>query len=732
MLYTQAMMDDVTLYRSGAPYNTEAVVIPIDERAFAPTDGLKYFDIRQEHGTTRLRYDLGKYDRLYGLGQQMGGLDKRGRRYRLFGTDKAWHTPDQEMMYGSHPFLMIAGRESFGFFLDSPAELVFDLGFTHKDVLEITIPSTAFDLYVFEHAAPKAVIRAYLKLTGASYVPPKWAFGYHQSRYGYKSADDIRAVAENFRKHDIPCDAIYFDIDYMQDYKVFSVNAERFPNFAGLTRDLQAEGIQPVPILDAAVRIETGYDVYDEGVANGYFCTAADGQPFVGGVWPGPSVFPDFLRAEVRAWWADKYRLFTDLGIHGFWNDMNEPAIFYTPEHLEYVGEEVKKVFAQDKMGEEFLTAVGDLASIFNRRDYYKEFYHAQPGGEAGGGERINHEQVHNLYGFNMARAAADGLAAQRPGQRYLLISRSSYAGLHRCAGIWTGDNNSWWEHLLLNIKMLASLNMIGLLYSGADIGGFGSNTSSELMIRWTQFGIFSPLCRNHTWLGARDQEPWTFDDECTAIVRDAIRLRYALLPYTYTEYMRAARDLEPLLSPLCFEFEGDRVADVEDQVLYGQSLMLAPIYESNARGRFVHLPHCRWLFWNAARWEDRQMTVLRPGDHYIPVELEETPIFVRENHLLVLAEPGRHVNDRPSERLYVIGLVTEAAEYVYYDDDGATTAYQDGASATLRIRAQKVGREFHLTTEKRDSDGYRLPLKEIHCELYDEQGQMFTTTLTV
>jgi alpha-glucosidase len=727
MLTHQNILDNVTLYRSGTPYCTDAVVVPIDERAFTPGNILRYFEIQQEPGATRLRYDLGKFDRVYGLGQQMGGLNKRGRKYRLFGTDKARHTPDQEMMYGSHPFLMILGNRSFGFFLDSPAELTFDIGFTHKDVLEIGIPSKDFDLYFLEETHPKEIVKTYLTLTGTPYVPPKWAFGYHQSRYGYKTANEIRTVAENLRKHDIPCDAIYLDIDYMQDYKVFSVHAERFPDFKHLIRDLQEQGIQPVPILDAAVKAEEGYDVYDEGIARDYFCTDSDGQPFVGGVWPGPSVFPDFLRPEVRKWWAEKYTMFTDPGIHGFWNDMNEPAIFYTPEHLQFVGEEIAKVFGQDKMGEEFLITADDLSSIFNRREYYTQFYHTQSDGT-----RINHEDVHNLYGYNMARSAAEGLITQRPGQRYMLISRSSYAGLHRYAGIWTGDNDSWWEHLLLNIKMLASLNMIGLLYSGADIGGFGSNASPEIMIRWMQFGIFSPLCRNHTWLGARDQEPWTFDDECTGILRDVIRLRYALLPYTYTEYMRSTQELQPLLSPLFFEFEGQRAAEVEDQLLYGQSLMIAPMYESNARGRFVHLPQCRWLFWHAARYEDRRMEVLQPGEHYIGADINETPIFVRENRLLVLTDPVSHVHEHPVERLRVIGLVTDTAEYTYYEDDGTTTAYRDGAFATLRIRAQRQGASIQVTAEKIENGDYRLAVNKLHCEVYDESGNTLNITVSI
>lgn len=727
MITMQQVLNYTQVYRSGHPFKTEAVVLPIVEKNFVSNPGVTYFDIHQDGEKTRLRYHLAKSDRVYGLGQQMGGLNKRGRRYRTFATDRATHTPNLDTLYGAHPFLIVQGNDHFGIFIDYPSEIIFDIGFSHKDVLDITIPSEHFDLYIFDVADTRDIIREYLTLTGAPYIPPKWAFGYQQSRYGYRDADTVRTIAENFRKHEIPCDAIYLDIDYLDTYKVFTIDEEQFPDFDQMIKQLQDDGFQPVPIIDAAVKIEAGYDVCEEGKANGYFCVDEKGDEFVCGVWPGPTYLPDFLRPDVRAWWAQKYVMFTELGIHGFWNDMNEPAIFYTPEHLKYVAQRVNEIFEKEKLGMEFLVATEDLYSIFNRREYFRQFYHTAPDGK-----QVNHEDVHNLYGFNMVRAAAEGFQDLLPNKRYLLISRSSYAGMQRYAGIWTGDNDSWWEHLLLNIKMLMSLNMIGLLYTGADIGGFGSETSPELMIRWMQFGIFSPLCRNHTWFGARDQEPWSFDDECTAILREAIRLRYALLPYTYTEYMRAARHLEPLIIPLFLEFKTEQAHEIEDQFLYGKSVMAAPVYTANARGRFVYLPECRWLYWKASRYEDRQMEVMEPGNHYVQAGLQDIPIFLRENHLVVLAEPTNYVGEKPVEELTVIGLVTDEAIYTYYDDDGETLDYKQDKYATLTIRVRKAGERYEITCQKDEDNGFRLPVSTVNCELYNERGDIYRASLAV
>ncbi len=727
MLQTQQLLQHTKLFRYGRPFRTGAVILDIPENAFRDETEITYVEFERRDGKCLLRYHLHKVDRVYGLGEQLGGLNKRGRLYKTFNTDIAPHHPNLETLYGSHPFLIVDGPQGFGLFIDYPSEMTFDIGQTHKDVMEILIPSEHVDLYLFNVNSSKEIVKEYLTLTGSPYVPPKWAFGYQQCRYSYPDAKTVSEIAGKFRSLDIPCDAIGMDIDYMADYKVFTLDEEKFPNFPNFVHRMKEEGFRLIPIIDAAVKVEKGYSVYDEGKTKGYFCVDKDGKDFVAAVWPGLCHFPDFQRPEVRTWWGQLYKRFTDVGIEGFWNDMNEPAIFYVPEVLRDIRERMYRILGKENIGRELEVVSEDLTSIFNRRDYYDKFY--QQGED---GQRVNHEEIHNLYAFNMTRGTAEQLEQAMPEKRYFLLSRGSYAGQHRFGGIWTGDNSSWWEHLLMNIKMLISLNLTGFFYNGADIGGFDSDPSPELMIRWMQLGVFSPLFRNHSWFGVRNQEPWSFDDESTTILRNMLRLRYALVPYAYSEFMRAARELKPFIAPLFMEFNGERVREVEDQYLYGDSLMVAPVYTPNAKGRFVHLPECRWLYWKAAQYEQREMQVMEAGDYYVQADLHETPIFLRENRLIVLSEPGKHVDEKIVETLHVVGLVTDSAEFCCYEDDGQSYDYRQGKYANSAIRVRKDDESYHISCEKDERNGFRSQLKEIHCEIYNTRGKVFTRSLRI
>ena len=727
MLRTQHLLQHTHLYRHGKPFKTEAVILDLPEHGFLESAGVQYFEFDIRDGKCLLRYHLKRDDRVYGLGEQLGGINKRGRLYKTFNTDISPHQPHTETLYGSHPFLFVDGPQGFGVFIDYPSEMTFDIGHTHKDIMEILIPSEDFDLYLFDVSSPQKIIKEYLTLTGSPYVPPKWAFGYQQCRYSYPDAKTVLEIAEKFRSLDIPCDAIGMDIDYMEDYKVFTLDEEKFPKFPDFVERMKAEGFRLIPIIDAGIKVENGYSVYDEGKAKGYFCHDNTGKDFSAAVWPGLCHFPDFQRPEVRAWWGQLYKQFTDAGIEGFWNDMNEPAIFYVPEVLKDARERMYKILGKENVGRELEIVVEDLTSIFNRREYYSRFYQQDHAGQL-----VNHEDIHNLYAFNMTRGAAEQLELAMPEKRYFLLSRGSYAGQHRFSGIWTGDNSSWWEHLLVNIKMLMSLNLTGFFYNGADIGGFGSEPSPELVIRWMQLGVFSPLFRNHAWFGVRNQEPWSFDNETTSILRNVLRLRYAFVPYAYSEFMQAARELKPFISPLFMSFRSERVREIEDQFLYGESLMIAPVYTPNARGRFVHLPECRWLYWKAAQYESRDMQVMEAGDYYVQASLHETPIFLRENHMTVLSEPGKHVDEKAVATLKVIGLVSESAEFCYYEDDGQSYDYRQEKYALTTIHVHKNSDGYHISCERDERKGFRSPLREIQCEIYNERGELFKRSLTV
>ena len=482
-------------------------------------------------------------------------------------------------------------------------------------------------------------------MIGRSYIPPKWAFGYGQSRWGYRNEADVREVAAKYKEAGIPLDAIYMDIDYMERYEDFTVSAEKFPDLPGLAADMKKEGIHLVPIIDAGVKIEEGYSVYEEGVEKGYFCKEEDGTDFVGAVWPGRAHFPDMLNPAARRWFGLKYRFLLDQGIDGFWNDMNEPAIFYSEKRLNKVFDEVASMKGQNLDLDKNNHLLGLVNTLANNPEDYQSFYH-EPGN---GLPRIRHDKVHNLYGYNMTRAAGEAFEELEPDKRILMFSRSSYIGMHRYGGIWQGDNLSWWSHLLMNVKMMPSLSMCGFLYTGADLAGFGADTTEDLVMRWLQFGIFTPLMRNHSAMGTRMQEAYRFSN-AEALGR-IIKLRYCLLPYLYSEYMKAALGDEMLFLPLSFAYPEDpHAAQVEDQLLLGESLMLAPVCQQNAAGRYVYLPE-DMLRVTTSGPDDFRCEKMDAGHHYVPVDENELIFFVRRGHLLPLAQTARNVEKLDASR---------------------------------------------------------------------------------
>lgn len=568
---------------------------------------------------------------IFGLGETARGINKRGFVYVSDNTDETCHTETTSSLYGSHNFLVFKGaEEDFGLFFDTPSKITFDLGFTVSDLARITSCFGDMYIYYITGADLNSIVRQFRVCIGKSYIAPSWAFGFQQSRFGYMNEDDIREVVNRYRSLGIPLDAVYMDIDYMQDYKIFTTNRERFPKFGSFVREMEDQGIHLVPIVDAGIKVEKDYDIYEEGKANGYFCTREDSSLFTMGVWPGWCHLTDFFKPEASEWFGNLYERFTCCGIDGFWNDMNEPAMFYTEESVA----ESQDLFDRLKTSEGKLSTDDFFrlkSSIDNWRshEYYKDIYHLY------GGKKISHDKVHNLYGYQMTKAAALGLERCMPEKRALLFSRSSYIGMHRYAGIWTGDNRSWWSHLLMNIRQLPSLSMCGFLYSGADIGGFGSDTSEDLMLRWTALGIFTPLFRNHSTCDVRFQECYRFNN--IDAFREIISLRYRLIPYLYSEYLKAVHNDEMLFKPLCFEYEDDvRTFDVEDQLLLGESIMIAPVYEQNAKGRYVYLPE-DMLFVKFTSASDYTAVPMTKGYHHIDVSLSEIPMFIRKGHILPL-----------------------------------------------------------------------------------------------
>ncbi|KJR43982.1 family 31 glycosyl hydrolase, alpha-glucosidase [Candidatus Magnetoovum chiemensis] len=736
-MFKQKNLNNCTkLYRKGTPFVTGALSNKsaklLEDAAFNNTNKIDYFKAQElDNGSLTLTYKLGINDKTYGLGETVGPFNKRGKIYRLYASDDPCHTPDKEFLYSSHPFLIIEGKSNtFGIFIDYPSQLIFDIGFTVSDTLEITIPaptvktekanSTALDIYIFDSADKLAIVKEYLLLTGTPYIVPKWAFGYQQSRWSYPDAKTILDVANKFRQLKIPCDAIYMDIDYMDNFKVFTIDDNKFPDFKSFVNRLKSMGFKLIPIIDPGVKIEKGYKVYEEGIKSGCFCVNEKGQNFEAAVWPGLTHFPDFLRKDVRLWWSKLYEILISCDIEGVWNDMNEPSIFYTQEAIDEIYnmlETMKKTGNFDKW-----TLTNKAAHISNRREYYQEFCHIDDKGN-----KINHDNIHNLYGFYMTLAAADGFKTLMPKKRYFLLTRSCYSGAHRFTALWTGDNHSWWEHMLSHIQMVMSLNLSGFFYTGADICGFGGNASEELAIRWMQLGIFTPLYRNHSAYGSRHQEPWAFSDRATDIFRNIIRLRYALIPYSYSEFMHCVKELLPFVTPLMFLYD---VHDIEDQFMYGRSLMAAPIHSPNACGRYVYLPKHKWLLWRASSFENRIMKVYEPGVYYINADISEIPVFIKENALIALTAPSLYVTEKDTDTIIITGLVSSEASFTYYEDDGITYDYEKGIFSTVSITVIKHNSQCKALFEIGETEKHPLKLKTIELDIYDEQGFFYTLSI--
>jgi alpha-glucosidase len=651
-------------FRFGEPMETGAVVLTVPEEK---ENRVPYVQVSPDG--LEITCGMAEEDIVYGLGEQVRGINKRGWVYESNCTDDSTHTEGKHSLYGAHNFLIIDGKELFGMFIDAPGNVRFDIGYTKPDVLRVTVAHPGYFLYVFSGGSKEKIVAEFRHLTGRSYIPPKWAFGYGQSRWSYMDEGEIREVVRKHRANHIPLDMIYLDIDYMDRYRDFTVNGRTFPDFPGFVREMKENHIRLIPIIDAGIKKEKGYSVYDEGTEKGYFCKDADGNDFVAAVWPGKSVLPDFLNSDVRRWFGNLYRVLTDDGIEGFWNDMNEPAIFYSEKRLQKIFEKAEAYRQMNLDANSFFEFRDMIGEMANHPEDYRSFYHRADG------KKYRNDEVHNLYGFNMTRAAAEALEKICPGKRFLLFSRASYIGMHRYAGIWTGDNRAWWSQLELGIKQMPSLNMCGFLYSGTDIGGFGDDTTPDLLMRWTEFGIFTPLMRNHSSRGTRRQELTEFP-ETQKELADIVRLRYMLLPYIYSEFVKAALTDGMYMKPLSFGYPEDRRAGtVEDQLLVGESMMIAPVYRQNETGRYVYLPEDMKLyrFRSIDDWDEE---ILEKGDHYVRVKLNEVLIFVRPEKLVPVCGGAEYAEGIDTGNLHSLSYIRTGAVYRMYDDDGEGTEF--------------------------------------------------------
>ncbi|MCG0238909.1 MAG: DUF4968 domain-containing protein [Firmicutes bacterium] len=611
----------------------------------------------------------------YGFGQKVGPLDKRGQAMTMWATDEPLHTPGTDPLYQSIPFfLALREGRAFGLFVDSPARVRYDMAKTHPDRYEIVAEQDVLDAYFFAGPDPREVIARYTELTGRMPLPPKWALGYQQSRYSYYPEARVREIAREMRRRQIPCDVIYLDIDYMRGYRVFTWDPERFPDPAGLIRDLREQGFKVVTIVDPGVKVDAQYPVFQEGVAQGHFICYPDGELFIGTVWPGRTAFPDFTREATRRWWGDLHKeALLDKGVAGIWNDMNEPSCF-----------------ARNTLPDEVL--------------------------QGEDGARVPHARVHNVYGLTMCQATYEGLRRHRPDQRPFVLTRSGYAGIQRYAAVWMGDNHSWWEHLWMAMPMCMGMGLSGVPFVGTDVGGFSGDADGELLVRWTQLGVFTPFFRNHSSVNTRDQEPWAFGPEVEERVREAIRLRYRLLPFLYNEFYRASATGLPIMRPLFLEYPDDpETYRLSDQFLVGRDLLVAPVYQAGAVRRLVYLPRGTWVdFWTGKRYEG-------PAHIIAPAPLDRIPVYVRAGAIIPMGPVQNYVGEVPEKELTLAVYAGADGELELYEDDGLTMAYQQGEFALTRVVLEHGGDGGRTVTLRvgEPAGRYRPPREAVVVRLY-------------
>lgn len=584
---------------------------------------------------------------VYGLGDKTGFLNKRHYAYENWNSDDpSPHCDNFQSLYKSINFFMVYSENGcLGILTDNSYRTRFDFGKEQEDYYFWSHAGGALDYYMIPGKNPKEVLKRYLALTGKSSLQQKWVYGFHQSRWSYFTEREVLDTVNTMRKNKLPLDAIHMDIDYMEGFRVFTFDHNRFPNPKGLTEKLAAQNVKPVTIIDPGVKIDSGYFVYDEGIEQGHFAKNPDGTVYEGEVWPGPAVFPDFTQEKTRRWWGDKLKTMTDVGIRGIWNDMNEPANF------------------TGQLPDDVRFSTG------------------------------SHDEIHNVYGHLMAEATYDGLR-KADNRRPFVLTRACCAGSQRFCSGWTGDNHSLWAHMQLSLTQMMNLGLSGMYMVGSDVGGFGSDITPELLIRWFQLGAISPFFRDHYAKGTRNQEPYAFDRATMDACREALNLRYHLLPYLYD----LAHEDMPILRPLVLEFPEDPMCrELTDQCMLGDRLLAAPVMTPGVAARAVYLPKGVWFdYYTGKRYS---------GGRYVLAEapLDRMPLFARGGAVIpVSVGKPQSVEDI---REVVLEVFPGNGRFVHYMDDGETMAYLDG-----ELRALQVSVRGRRTQQKIIAAGYPGP----------------------
>ncbi|HTV07851.1 MAG TPA: TIM-barrel domain-containing protein [Candidatus Aquilonibacter sp.] len=645
----------------------------------------------------------------FALGDKTGPLDRRGEAFDLWNTDSYRFQESTDPLYKSIPFFMtFRAGEAAGIFLDDTWRSSFDFGKDLPDVYSFGAVAGPLDYYIFAGPTPRDVVEQYTWLTGRPPLPPLWMLGYQQSRYTYAPEQKLMDVATRLRADKIPADAVYLDIGFQEKNRPFTVDTTAFPDFAGMVKRLGQMNFKLVVITDLHIAKlpNAGYAPYDSGMAQDQFVHNPDGSVFTGIVWPGPSVFPDFTRTVSRDWWGTLYTQFVHDGVAGFWNDMNEPSVFNTPNK----------------------TMPLDVVHRIDSDDFAPR--------------TATHAEIHNVYGMENSRATFDGLRKLLPDERPFVLTRATFAGGQRYAATWTGDDSSTWNHLRMTAPMLKNLGLSGFSFSGADVGGFAGTPPTDLLTRWLEIGAFQPIDRDHTEAGTAPQEPWVGGAEQEDIRRRFIEERYRLMPYLYTLADESARTGLPMMRPVFLDYpkaasDGHPI-DIDpstgDEFLLGHDLLIAPSpYPEESDGYVVEFPTADWYdYWTGKRVpasppaKPMIQGVPLSGADLVPLtafvlpQLSTLPVYVRAGAILPIAPLVQSTSQVPQGPLTLRVYAGPDCHGSLYLDDGHTYAYQHGDFLRMNFGCEINDDGLSVTVSRQGS--YQPWWKTIRLEIYGWQ----------
>ena len=577
-------------------------------------------------------------ERFVGLGEKTGPLDRRGQGYQNWNTDSYAYNTGTDPLYSSIPFYLgIHHNLQYGIFFDNTHKSFFNFGASNNRFSSFSADTGEMNYYFIYGNTVAEIIREYTHLTGRMEMPPMWSIGYQQCRYSYYPDKEVFTLAKTFRDKDIPADVIVFDIHYMDQYKIFTWNKKDFSDPKGLIEHLREMGFDVVLMCDPGIKVEPGYKAYDDGVEQDVFIKYPDGTNYAGQVWPGWCHFPDFTNPAARKWWKDQFTDYVNLGVKGFWNDMNEIATWgnMLPENIEMNFEGLKSTIRRGR----------------------------------------------NVYGFQMARSTYEATKELLGGKRPFNLTRSSYSGIQRYSAVWTGDNVAYNEHMILGVRMVSNMGLGGIAFAGYDVGGFVGDATTKLFARWVSLGAFSPFFRGHSMINSRDTEPWAYGEEVEQISRNYIKFRYQLLPYIYSLFHDASQTGLPVQRSLAIDYPHNyKIYDgqFQNQYLFGPYFLVAPV-ESDKEFVRVYFPPGEWYsLYNGHKYGGNTEVILDCPIHKLPV-------FVKAGALIPMQPTKSHTKET-SNTLILHVYKGESSTFTFYEDDGETFDYQQGQYAKREI----------------------------------------------